>query len=113
MNTFDILFNLHDISLFFPHIVPGYSQHSTTYLMIDPNILSLAYAKQTVDGYKEIFGVILGKTSINSLSIQIMGLMPTLVGDLGAVAGRAKSGATSLCWCRWSFGRTLSDEEKF
>ena len=54
-------------------------------------MLSLAYAKQTVDGYNELFGVIPGKTSINSLSIQMMGLLPTLVGDLGAVAGRAKS----------------------
>ena len=69
MNMFDISFNLHDISPFFPRIVPGYSQHSTTYLTIDSNMLSLAYAKQTVDGYKKLFGVILGKTFINSLSI--------------------------------------------
>ena len=47
--TFGISSDLHDISPFSPHIVPGYNQHSTTYLTVDPNMLSLAYAKQTVD----------------------------------------------------------------
>ena len=66
---FDILFDLHDISTFLPRIVPGNGQHSVTDLTVDPNMLSMAYAKQTVDEYKEMFGVILSKTSITSLSI--------------------------------------------
>ena len=85
LNTFDTSFNLRNISPFFSCIVPGYIKHSTTYLTIDPNMLSLAYVKHTVDGYKELFGVILGKASINSRSIQMMGLLPTLFGSLRAV----------------------------
>ena len=69
LKTLDISFDLHNISPFLPRIVPGFSQHSTTDLTIDPNMLSLVFAKQTVDHYKELFGVILGKASINSLSI--------------------------------------------
>ena len=91
LKIFDILFDLQNISTFLPCIVPGYIQHSTTNLTIDPNMLSLVHAKQTVGDYKELFGVILSKTSMTSLSIQMMGLLPTLVGSLVAVAGSVKS----------------------
>ena len=91
LKTLDISFNLHNISLILPRIVPGYIQHSTTNLTIDPNMLSLVHAKQTVGDYKELFGVILSKTSMTSLSIQMMGLIPTLVGSLVAVARSVKS----------------------
>ena len=39
------------------------------------------------DHYKELFGVILRKESICSLVIRILGLLPMLVGGLGAIAG--------------------------
>ena len=57
-------------------------------LTIYQNMLSLVFAKQTVDQHKNLFAAILRKVSINSLSIQIMGRLPTLVGALalGAVA---------------------------
>ena len=95
LKTFDISFDLHDISTFLPHIVPGYSQYRVTNIMIEPNMLNLVFVKQMVNHYKELFGVILGKASINSLSIQMMGLLPTLVEFLVAVAESANHNITT------------------
>ena len=72
LKTVDILFDLHNISIPPPHIVPRHGQHSATDLTIDLKMLSLVYAKQTVDDYKELFGVFLSKTPITSLSTQMM-----------------------------------------
>ena len=56
-----------------------------TSFAIERNLLDLVVAKRTVDSYKRLFAGILNKTSITSLSIEMLGRLPTLVGALGAV----------------------------
>ena len=82
----DLSFELYDISTSFPHVVPCYGDSSMMGLPIKRNLLNLVFAKRMVDYYKNLFSVILTKTSITSLSIEILGQLPTLVGALGAVA---------------------------
>ena len=54
-------------------------------LTINRNLLDLVVAKRTVDSYKRMFAVVLNQHSITSLSIEILGRLPTLVVALGAV----------------------------
>ena len=55
-------------------------------LTIDSNMLKWVNGKWVVGHYKDLFGVILNKASIISLTIKMSGLRPTLVRALGAVS---------------------------
>ena len=78
----DLSFELYDISTCFPHVIPYYGDSSMTSLTIERNLLNLVFTKRTVDHYTNLYSVILNKISITSLSIEILGRLPTLVGAL-------------------------------
>ena len=91
LRTLDITAVLNDSQEFFPHIIRSRHAAGSYNLTIDLNMLNWADGKQVVDHYKELFGVILNKASISSLTIKMTGLMPTLLGALGAMAEGTES----------------------
>ena len=56
-------------------------------LTISMNMLTLGVAKEAIDIYKSMFRAILTNDSIRVLNIDMAGVLPALVGALGAVAG--------------------------
>ena len=85
LTSLDLFFELVDTNVSFPIVIKSF-YHSETKITIDRNMLSLAFAKWIVDQYKELFTTILTNETITSLAIQMMGMLPVLVGALGAVA---------------------------
>ena len=49
-------------------------------------MLTLGAAREVVGQYTELFGDILKKSLVKDLTIEISGILPSLVGVLGAVA---------------------------
>ena len=49
-------------------------------------MLTLVDSREVVGQYKELFGAILKKRSVNVLTIEMSGIFSSLVGALGAVA---------------------------
>ena len=56
-------------------------------LTISPNMLTLGTAREVMVLYKALFGVILTKATVRDLDIEIAGVLSSLVGPLGEVAG--------------------------
>ena len=89
LSTLDITINLKDSQEFLPYVIRSPYTSGSSDLIVDSNMLTCVNGRQVFDHYKELFGVILRKESIRSLTIRMLGLLPMLVGALGAIAGEA------------------------
>ena len=97
LTTLDLGFEIYDLNSCFPRVVPCHTGGSMTSLTIDRNLLLLVVAKKTMAAYMRLFSGVLNKPSITSLSIRMLGKLPTLVGALGAaMRGRKKRNYSSL-----------------
>ena len=104
----DLLFDLElkDRNASFPIVSERSQHHSDTELTIEQNMLGLAFAKRIFDQYKTLFTTILSNENITSLSIQMVGRLPVLVGALGAAANSSRRRTYNL-FALWFTGATM------
>ena len=71
---------------FLPHLQSSHRDEIDGELTISPNMLTLWTTREAMVLYKALFRAILTKRSVRDLDIEMVGVLPSLVGAMGVVA---------------------------